>query len=307
MTQNTGILFIGHGSRLPYNKKVVTEVAEKYAQLHPDYHVDVGFMELVEPNIPTAFNTLKEKGVNRIIVNPIFLANGMHTRVDIPTILGLETEEMKQFQSHHVHHHHHDHDHDHEHEHAHHHHHHHHHHEAKSEPVDFDGEIVYLPPIGADDKIAEIITDKINQQLEHPDKNPDNTGILLIGHGSTLPYNNEVVEEIAQKYIDDNPDYNIEVGFMQLSTPTIPDAVAKLKQKGVENIIANPVFLAEGIHTKIDIPSTLNLEVQPVENYNPPNKAYDTVDFDGEITLTTPLGADDIIVDIIDERISKHM
>ena len=59
--------------------------------------------------------------------------------------------------------------------------------------------------------------------------------------------------------------------------------------------------------TKIDIPSTLNLEVQPVENYNPPNKAYDTVDFDGEITLTTPLGADDIIVDIIDERISKHM
>lgn len=290
MTQNTGILFIGHGSRLPYNKKVVTEVAEKYAQLHPDYYVDVGFMELVEPNIPTAFNKLKEKGVDRIIVNPIFLANGMHTRVDIPTILGLETEEMKQFQSHHVHHHH-----------------HHHHHEAKSEPVDFDGEIIYLPPIGADDKIAEIITDKINQELEHPDKNPENTGILLIGHGSTLPYNNEVVEEIAQKYIDDNPDYNIEVGFMQLSTPTIPDAVEKLKQKGVKNIIANPVFLAEGIHTKIDIPSTLNLEVQPVENYNSPNKAYDTVDFDGEITLTTPLGADDIILDIIDERISKYM
>ena len=29
---DTGILLIGHGSRLPYNKEVISAIAEKYAQ-----------------------------------------------------------------------------------------------------------------------------------------------------------------------------------------------------------------------------------------------------------------------------------
>lgn len=286
----TAILFIGHGSRLPYNKQIVTEIAQKYQTKHPDQLVDIGFMELVHPNIPTAFNKLKDQGADKIIVNPIFLANGMHTRVDIPTILKIDTPERQKHKPH-------THNHDHQHEDEHHHHHH-----AKSEPVDFDGEIIYLPPLGADPKIANIITEKINK--EHPD---DNTGILLIGHGSNLPHNNKVVEEIANYYKKQNPNKNIEVGFMQLSTPTIPEATEKLIKKDVNKIIANPVFLAEGIHTKIDIPSTLGLPITPVDNYDETQKHYDTINFNGEIILTTPLGADDTIVDIIDKRISEHL
>ena len=46
---DTGILLIGHGSRLPYNKEVISAIAEKYAQTKPDYNIEVGFMELAEP------------------------------------------------------------------------------------------------------------------------------------------------------------------------------------------------------------------------------------------------------------------
>ena len=148
---DTGILLIGHGSRLPYNKEVISAIAEKYAQTKPDYNIEVGFMELAEPNIPTAFNKLKETGVNRIIVTPIFLAHGMHTKRDIPTILGLEPEvDLEKLHMH-----------QHEHNHS----HHHHHREAKSEPVDFDGEIIYLEPLGADDKIVDIVSEKVNKYL----------------------------------------------------------------------------------------------------------------------------------------------
>lgn len=156
---NTGILLIGHGSRLPYNKEVVYSLAEKYSKQQPDYTVEVGFMELAEPNIPTAFNKLKETGVDRIIVTPVFLAHGMHTKRDIPTILGLEPADIEKELGH-------EHNHEHEHHHDHDHGHHHHHHDAKSETVEFDGEIIYTEPIGADDAIVNIIAQRVNPHIE---------------------------------------------------------------------------------------------------------------------------------------------
>lgn len=171
---NTGILLIGHGSRLSYNKEVVYTLAKKYAETKPDYEIEVGFMELAEPNIPTAFNTLKEKGVDRIIVTPVFLAHGMHTKRDIPTILGLEPADVEAEiakangeEEHHCHHHDHDHEHGHHHGHGHGHgHHHHHHHDEEPQTVEFDGEIIYTEPLGADDAIVDIITSRIEPHLE---------------------------------------------------------------------------------------------------------------------------------------------
>jgi sirohydrochlorin cobaltochelatase len=170
----TGILLIGHGSRLPYNKQVVRAIAEKYAKTQPDYTVEVGFMELAQPDIPTAFNKLKETGVNRIIVTPVFLAHGMHTKRDIPTILGIEPADIekeledyeKQQEEHHSHE---EHDHEeghcHGHAHGHGHGHGHHHHHGELETVEFDGEIIYTEPIGADDAIVDIIAERVNSNL----------------------------------------------------------------------------------------------------------------------------------------------
>lgn len=150
---DTGILLIGHGSRLPYNKEVVQAIAQKYSQTKPEYNIEVGFMELAEPNIPTAFNKLKESGVKRVIVTPVFLAHGLHTKRDIPNILGLKpAEEVAQYTKGHGHHHHH--------------HGHGHHHHGEEEKVEFDGEIIYTEPIGADDAIVEIIANRVNPHLE---------------------------------------------------------------------------------------------------------------------------------------------
>lgn len=149
----TGLLFIGHGSRLPYNKQVVTELAEKYSASNPDYPMEVGFMELVRPSIADAFNKLKEQDVKKVIVTPIFLAHGKHTKKDIPTILGLEPsdEELNPDEQAEHGHHHHDHG--------------HHHHHAPAEPVEFDGEIIYNEPIGADDGLVAVLHERIDKYL----------------------------------------------------------------------------------------------------------------------------------------------
>ena len=89
-----GVLLVGHGSRLPYGEEVINGLAEIYRQ-QADYPVMVGFMNMNKPSIPKAINELSRNGVEKIIVTPVFLAHGVHTKQDIPHILGLDNGHEK--------------------------------------------------------------------------------------------------------------------------------------------------------------------------------------------------------------------
>ena len=136
---------VGHGSRLPYSKELLVKLAEKVKERNIFPIVEIGLMEFNEPTIPQAVKKAIEQGAKKIIVVPVFLAHGIHTTRDIPRLLGLIDEE--------------EHEHDHEHSHGHHHHHHHHHEHEKLE-IPEDVEIIYREPIGADDRIVDIIIDR---------------------------------------------------------------------------------------------------------------------------------------------------
>lgn len=143
---NVGVLLISHGSRLPYGKEVINEVAKIYRE-KTDYHVVVSYMNMSEPSIPVAINQLADKGVNKIIAIPVFLAHGVHTKEDIPKMLQINNGNDLKEHSHGDHGHNHGHDH----------------------PVDveikFKGEIIYTEPLGADRRIADIIADRVNNAL----------------------------------------------------------------------------------------------------------------------------------------------
>ena len=83
-------------------------------------------------------------------------------------------------------------------------------------------------------------------------------GVVLVGHGSRLPYGKDVVSQIAEMYSEDQ-DYLVEVGFMNMSKPSIPEAINMLAENGVEKIVVTPVFLAHGVHTTEDIPRILGI------------------------------------------------
>ena len=159
----TAVLLVSHGSRLNYNKEFISSVFKQY-NAQSDYPCDFGFMELVEPNIPTSINKLvSENEVDRLIVVPVFIAPGVHTTRDIPTILGLIEDDGS---GHHHHHHDHGHSHDHEHGHDHSHsHHHHHHHDHGDVKMEFEGEILYPEPICDDDILIEILEEMVNNAL----------------------------------------------------------------------------------------------------------------------------------------------
>lgn len=149
----TGILLISHGSRLNYNREFITSVFNQYKS-ETDYIVGQGFMELMEPTIPQAVSELVENNdLDRLIAVPVFIAPGVHTTRDIPTILGLLDDLSVNDHAH-------DH-HDSNHSHGHHHHHHH------NEKIEFDGEVLYTDPLCADSLVIEIIKERVENGINN--------------------------------------------------------------------------------------------------------------------------------------------
>jgi sirohydrochlorin cobaltochelatase len=157
MSDKTGILLLSHGSRLDDGEEVIKAYKEMYTEEFPDMPVEYGFMEIRKPGIPETIKKLTtENDLDRIIVVPVFVAHGLHTKRDIPGLLGIESDYEEDDHGHH--HHHHDHGHDHG-------HHHHHHHDHDEEEVDFDGEIILTDPLGIDRRMYEIIKDRVSEHL----------------------------------------------------------------------------------------------------------------------------------------------
>lgn len=147
---SVGVLLISHGSRLPYGEEVINKIADLYRE-KTDYPVIVSYMNMTKPSIPSAVNQLADKGVEKIIAIPVFLAHGVHTKQDIPKMLKINGSDLTEHE-------HgengHNHSHDHE-----------HHHEEETEEIRFEGEIIYTEPLGPDGRIADIIADRVNDAL----------------------------------------------------------------------------------------------------------------------------------------------
>ncbi|MDH7593405.1 MAG: sirohydrochlorin nickelochelatase [Methanomicrobiales archaeon] len=85
-------------------------------------------------------------------------------------------------------------------------------------------------------------------------------GLLLIGHGSRLPFNRSLVEETAKLMAAIDPEYVIRVAFMERDTPNIREALEAFRREEIEMLVAVPLFLAKGVHILKDIPEELGLE-----------------------------------------------
>lgn len=138
--EKIGILLIGHGSSISEGNSTVYEIYEQYKKMS-EYPVEVGFMNIEKPTIPTGLNNLAGKGVTKIIAVPIFLAHGLHTMEDIPFMLGLgEARKDAGYYNH------------------------------KREEIKFKGKITYSGPFGADPRIADIIDKKVESTLKAHEK-----------------------------------------------------------------------------------------------------------------------------------------
>lgn len=84
----TGLLLVGHGSRVPGTAELVAKVAAGLKRRHGRFVVEIAFLELTEPDMQTGIDRCVEAGAERILIVPYFLYLGGHVGRDLPEQMG---------------------------------------------------------------------------------------------------------------------------------------------------------------------------------------------------------------------------
>jgi len=82
-----GVIVFAHGSRDPQWRLPVEAVAERIRSRSPGTPVACAYLELTEPDLPTAADSLFAAGVTDLHILPLFFGMGKHAREDLPLLV----------------------------------------------------------------------------------------------------------------------------------------------------------------------------------------------------------------------------
>ena len=82
-----GVLLFAHGSRDARWREPVEAVAARIRSQDPQVLVACSYLEMVEPDLPTAAARLAAEGVTTLRIVPLFLGIGKHAREDLPLLI----------------------------------------------------------------------------------------------------------------------------------------------------------------------------------------------------------------------------
>src|SRR6187200_346476 len=82
--------------------------------------------------------------------------------------------------------------------------------------------------------------------------------IILFAHGARDPGWAEPFRKIKRALEARRPGVTVELAFLELMEPGLPDAVAKLALASHRSITVAPLFMAQGGHLKNDLPKILD-------------------------------------------------
>ena len=81
------IILFGHGARDSRWREPFDRLAQLWHEQHQDTPVALAFIEMMQPSLEEAVNSLSTKGVTQITVVPVFFGQGGHLRNDFPVLL----------------------------------------------------------------------------------------------------------------------------------------------------------------------------------------------------------------------------
>ncbi|GMV95534.1 MAG: hypothetical protein AMXMBFR82_53120 [Candidatus Hydrogenedentota bacterium] len=82
--EGLGVILVDHGSKFPAANEMLIDVAADFSVATGITIVEPAHMEIAEPTLAQAFARCVEKGAQRVVVVPYFLAPGRHSTSDIP-------------------------------------------------------------------------------------------------------------------------------------------------------------------------------------------------------------------------------
>jgi sirohydrochlorin ferrochelatase len=126
-------------------------------------------------------------------------------------------------------------------------------------------------------------------------------GMLLVGHGSTMPYNQDLVEKTAAFIKAGNTDFIIKCGFMNMNKPTIKESLNEFRHEPIDALVVVPLFLAKGVHIEKDIPGEIGL---------PEGTKKGRFALNGRsipLVYADPIGSDPLLADLMVKNATKAL
>jgi sirohydrochlorin cobaltochelatase len=79
-------------------------------------------------------------------------------------------------------------------------------------------------------------------------------GLVLFAHGARDPRWAEPFEAIAARVRSQHPTWPVQLAYLELMSPTLPEAGAALAASGCDRVDIVPLFLGAGGHVRKDLP-----------------------------------------------------
>lgn len=250
----TGIMLGGHGSTMSFNKGVLDVQAERLSKAIGQ-DVYVGFNETSFPSIREAAEDMVRDGYDRILILPFFIASGLHVIRDFP----VRHFDFPKGTS-----------------------------DGVCNILGKDVEIHIDEPFGEDLLLTTILSERV-EELRTAGKR---TAVIVMGHGSKLPYNKQVASVNAQR-LRDMGYGDVRIGFNEFDEPKIEDVIIQMIDDGAEEIIALPLFISLGKHLTMDVPAKLG-----IENFSDGGTVHRN-GRDCEVKYAVPIGADPRLCDVL--------
>ena len=103
--------------------------------------------------------------------------------------------------------------------------------------------------------------------------------VVLFSHGSRDPLWRAPIEAVAARIAAQHPERPVVCAYLELSEPSLPQAVDQLVQQGAAGVTVVPMFLGTGKHARADLPvlveqlraahPAVRLHVQPAVGEDP--------------------------------------
>jgi sirohydrochlorin cobaltochelatase len=83
----TALVLFAHGARDPEWATPLHRIRDRIAARRPTLRVELAFLEIMQPALAEVVAKLARAGHTRVLVAPLFLAQGGHLKRDVPLLI----------------------------------------------------------------------------------------------------------------------------------------------------------------------------------------------------------------------------
>jgi sirohydrochlorin cobaltochelatase len=201
------LLLIGHGTRSEQGARQFLDVTAGIEKLRPDIRVQPAFLELCEPDIPSAVKQLGARGATSFVSVPLLLFAAGHAKDDIPQAINRALDRLP----------------------------------GKRLPW------VQAEHLGCDPLIVGTSEQRFNEAIAGRPTVPDSdTCLLLVGRGSSDESAVAEMHDLAQLRAERFTGREIRVAFVARAEPRLQGELDRIAAAGFRRVIVQPHLLFEG-------------------------------------------------------------